>query len=53
MPRAIYGIRSERLLIEQLNYNLLLRWLIGLNPDDPVWPPTVHWSGSREETYQW
>ena len=38
---AIYGIRSERLLIEQLDYNLLFRWFIGLNPDDPVWHPTT------------
>lgn len=38
---AIYGIRSERLLIEQLDYNRLFRWFIGLNPDDPVWHPTT------------
>ncbi len=35
--QAIYGIRSERMLIEQLEYNLLFRWFVGLNPDDPVW----------------
>jgi len=35
--QAIYGIRSERMLIEQLDYNLLFRWFVGLNPDDPVW----------------
>ena len=39
--QAIYGIRSERLLIEQLDYNLLFRWFIGLNPDDPVWHSTT------------
>ena len=38
--QAIYGIRSERMLIEQLDYNLLFRWFVGLNPDDPVWHPT-------------
>ncbi len=38
---AIYGIRSERMLIEQLDDNLLFRWLVGLNPDDPVWHPTT------------
>ncbi len=38
---AIYGIRSEPLLIEQLDYNRLFRWFIGLNPDDPVWHPTT------------
>lgn len=37
----LYGIRSERLLMEQLDYNLLFRWFVGLNADDPVWVPTV------------
>jgi len=36
--QAIYGICSERMLIEQLDYNLLFRWFVGLNPDDTV-PP--------------
>ena len=36
-----YTIRSERQLMEQLNYNLLFRWFVGLTPDDPVWVPTV------------
>lgn len=35
--QVIYSVRSERLLIEQLNYNLLFRWFVGLNVDDPVW----------------
>ena len=35
--QAIYGICSERMLMEQLDCNLLFRWFIGLNPDDPVW----------------
>ncbi|KAF0654668.1 transposase [Cyanobium sp. Copco_Reservoir_LC18] len=39
--QAIYGIRSERMLIEQLDYNLLFRWFVGLDPDDPVWHPTT------------
>ncbi len=39
--QAIYGIRSERMLIEQLDYNLLFRWFVVLNPDDPVWHPTL------------
>ena len=39
--QAIYGIRSERMLMEQLDYNLPFRWFIGLNPDDPVWHPTT------------
>ena len=39
--QAFYGIRSERLLMEQLDYNLLFRWFVGLSPDDPVWDATV------------
>ena len=39
--QVFYGIRSERQLIEQLDYNLLYRWFVGLSPDDPVWDPTV------------
>ena len=38
---VFYGIRSERQLMEQLDYNLLYRWFVGLSPDDPVWDPTV------------
>ena len=36
-----YGIRSERQLMEQLDYNLLYRWFVGLSPDDPIWDPTT------------
>src|SRR5947209_14597320 len=39
--QALYSIRSERLLMEQLNYNLLFRWFVGLNLDEPVWDVTV------------
>ncbi len=39
--QACYTIRSERQLMEQLDYNLLYRWFVGLSPDDPVWVPTV------------
>ena len=39
--QILYTIRSERQLMEQLNYNLLYRWFVGLNPDDEVWVPTV------------
>lgn len=39
--QAFYGIRSERQLIEQLDYNLLYRWFVGLSPDDPVWDSTT------------
>jgi transposase len=36
-----YSVRSERLLMEQLAYNLLFRWFVGLNMDDEVWDVTV------------
>jgi transposase len=37
----LYSLRSERQLMEQLNYNLLFRWFVGLEMDDPVWDVTV------------
>src|SRR6202171_3832277 len=39
--QVLYSIRSERMLMEQLEYNLLFRWFVGLNMDEPVWVPTV------------
>ena len=39
--QVLYTIRSERQLMEQLDYNLLYRWFVGLTPDDTVWVPTV------------
>ncbi len=39
--QAFYSVRSERQLMEQLDYNLLFRWFVGLGVDDPVWVPTV------------
>jgi transposase len=39
--QAFYGVRSERQLMEQLDYNLLFRWFVGLSPDDKVWAVTV------------
>jgi len=35
--QIFYSVRSERLLMEQLEYNLLFRWFVGLSMDDPVW----------------
>jgi hypothetical protein len=39
--QVFYSIRSERLLMEQLDYNLLFRWFVGLGIDDAVWSPTT------------
>ena len=39
--QVLYSVRSERQLMEQLDYNLLFRWFVGLNIDDPIWDVTV------------
>lgn len=45
--QAFYSIRSERQLMEQLDYNLLYRWFVGLNVDEPVWNAST-FSKNRE-----
>ena len=40
--QVLYTVRSERLLMEELNYNLLFRWFVGMNMDEGVWHPTVY-----------
>src|SRR6266850_8416812 len=45
--QVFYSVRSERLLMEELSYNLLFRWFVGLNMDEPVWDATV-FSKNRE-----
>jgi transposase len=39
--QILYSVRSERQLMEQLDYNLLFRWFVGLNADEPVWDPST------------
>jgi transposase len=39
--QVLYSLRSERMLMEQLDYNLLFRWFVGLNMDDTIWDATV------------
>src|SRR5271155_4047210 len=39
--QILYTVRSERMLMEQLEYNMLFRWFVGLNMDDPVGDVTV------------
>jgi len=39
--QMLYSVRSERLLMEQMDYNILFRWFVGLNMDDAVWDATV------------
>jgi transposase len=45
--QALYSIRSERMLVEQLEYNLLFRWFVGLNMSEPAWNHAV-FSKNRE-----
>ena len=45
--QVLYTMRSERLLMEQLDYNFLFRWFVGLSLDDPVWDATT-FSKNRE-----
>jgi len=51
LVQMLYSVRSERQLMEQLNYNLLFRWFVGLSMDDPVWDPTV-FTKNRERLLQ-
>jgi transposase len=47
--QALDSTNSVLLLLEQLHYNLLFRWFVGLSPDDPIWHPTsldVSWRSS-------
>jgi hypothetical protein len=47
---VVYSVRSERLLMEQLDYNLLFRWFVGLNIDDPAWDHST-FSFNRERLF--
>src|SRR6202161_4770122 len=49
--QVLYTVRSERMLMEQLEYNLLFRWFVGLNMDEPVWDVTV-FTKNRERFLQ-
>lgn len=39
--QMLYSVRSERLLMEEIDYSVLFRWFVGMNLDEPVWDPTV------------
>lgn len=39
--QMLYSVRSERLLMEEIDYNVLYRWFVGMNLDEPVWDVTV------------
>ena len=48
--QALYTIRSERQLVEQLDYNLLFRWFVGLTVDDQVWDASTF---SKNKPWNW
>jgi transposase len=39
--QMLYSVRSERLLMEEIDYSMLFRWFVGMNLDEEVWDPTV------------
>ena len=39
--QMLYSVRSERLLMEEIDYSMLFRWFVGMNLDEPVWDVTV------------
>jgi transposase len=49
--QLFYSMRSERLLMEQLDYNILFRWFVGLEMDEPIWVPTV-FTKNRDSFFQ-
>jgi transposase len=49
--QSLYTVRSERLLMEEIDYSVLYRWFVGLSMDDPIWSPTT-FSKNRERLLQ-
>ena len=49
--QGLYTIRSERLLMEEIDYSILFRWFIGLSMDEPIWSPTT-FSKNRDRLLQ-
>ena len=41
LVQMLYSIRSERLLMEEIDYSVLFRWFVGMNLDEEVWDPTT------------
>ena len=51
--QGLYTIRSERLLIEEIDYSILFRWFIGLSLDEPIWSPTTFSKNRERFSMQW
>ena len=49
LVQILFSIRSETQLMEQMQYNLLFRWFVGLSIDEPVWVPTVFTKNREDE----
>ncbi len=45
--QMLYSVRSERLLMEEIDYSMLYRWFVGMNLDEPVWDATVFYEESK------
>jgi transposase len=50
--QMLYSIRSERLLVEELDYSVLYRWFVGLSLDDPIWDATTFTKNRQSEEFQ-
>ncbi len=51
LRQIFYSIRSERMLMEQLDYNLRFRWFVGREVDEPVWNHAVFSKNRERSTY--
>src|SRR6202163_4208531 len=51
LVQSLYTVRSERLLMEEIDYSVLFRWFVGLGMDDPIWSPTT-FSKNRDRLLQ-
>ena len=49
--QSLYTVRSERLLMEEIDYSVLFRWFVGLGMDEPIWSPTT-FSKNRDRLLQ-
>jgi transposase-like protein DUF772 len=55
--QMLYSVRSERLLMEEIDYSVLFRWFVGMNLDEPVWdvtgcPPRLQWEPFSSHRWQ-
>src|SRR2546423_3169999 len=51
--QIFYTVRSERMLMDQMNYNLLFRWFVGLELDEPVWNHVIMFPVTVKDPADW